>query len=1034
MRTGSWLIAAVIVLWGCNSMAASQLPAEIADCKVYKIWQFDSDAGGWVADHNVSPFKITNGILSFENTGPDPWIINRDIGAPDARSFRYLGIKMRSSKDGHNQIYFSTDKHPVMSEQSVVQCPVVASDDFRFYEIDMSRVSTWDGRVEILRLDPANGSDEVGARIEIDWIALYQVPARITIGRPYAGVNGEGVYAVIPIRNVGGEPPESSITVRVAGKETKVEQVQPRETLPVSMQLGSFGKEIPFKVIYNNRILAMGTLASPLEPGSDQLARFGKATTLVFNRVGTKVASAAVLTSGVSGDPETRRAGTLRPLATVAYLDSKGILHYEEISPETIRVGKESAVLQCRRGVENGHFRVSWNFRSTDARDRHVTVTCELVSSLPIKLLRFEGPRLLAGDRSFGAGKTGALFPGLEYLERNEPSSAEKHVGPKFAERRIPHPYKVTLPLMAVESSGLLVGLCWEPLGEWAAGKKLPCAEFESPNLADGARNHLMTLFVPSIPDYVEENSEFAKNPFELQPDQKIKLEMELFALPEARITDAISEYYARKGLIKPPPVPLGLEGTIDLCFKAYTESLYSPVDNGWKNHFGLHQSYSYNNAYAARILAESIRKGDPGLARKCNIDPQAQLWHYTGSTLDWFSPDIAARVESLIKKQSLDGGFPYEISEREMERVKELARIGGSKETTLGEVGRTNSGLTARHLVGLLEHALKTGNKAWVTAAIKGLGCMNRFTVPRGAQTWEVHAHAPDVYAAALCVDANIKGYYLTGDPKYLDYARFWAYTGLPFVYSWVPPIDPKPRSVFHADEKGEGTRYVNSDPAEFYENPERHINPGATIPVFGTTFYVTSWFGNVVQWCGIAWAEAVQRLLKLKSDELLKTVADAVFASCAQQQFDKGWAMGTYPDSWNLLTNTACAPFITPDLIYQYAYGLIGEKDPSRVDYAGFTLRGERAVLSTFALIESVSADNDSLSARLKFYPGQDVWVCLVPVPRPTHVEYDGVTLAESPDIRNSSAAFHYDTSFRALHVKYRASSRLSQLTVQW
>ncbi|MGQ9580744.1 MAG: hypothetical protein ACUVT8_07340 [Armatimonadota bacterium] len=472
----------------------------------------------------------------------------------------------------------------------------------------------------------------------------------------------------------------------------------------------------------------------------------------------------------------------------------------------------------------------------------------------------------------------------------------------------------------------------------------------------------------------------------------------------------------------------------MDLCFKAYTESLYSPTDNGWKSHFGLRQSYSYNNAYAARILAESIRKRDPSLARKCNIDPQAQLWHYTGSTLEWFSPDVVARIESLIKKQAPDGGFPYEISDREIERVMEFAKIGGSKETTLGEVGKTNSGLTARHLVGLLEHALKTGNRAWATAAVKGLECINKFTVPRGAQTWEVHAHAPDIYAAALCVDANIKGYHLTGDPKYLDYARFWAYTGLPFVYSWIPPVDPKPRSVFHADEEGEGTRYVSSDPAEFYENPKRCINPGATIPVFGTTFYVTGWFGNVVQWCGMAWAESVQQLLKLEPDDLLKTVADAVFASCAQQQFDKGWAMGTYPDSWNLLTNTACAPFIAPDFIYQYAYGLIGEKDPARVDYAGFNFGTERAFLGTFALVESISANHESLSARLKFYPGQDIWVCVVPVPRPAHVECDDVTLAESLDIRNSPGAFYYDRSFRALHVRYRASARLSRLTVRW
>ena len=44
------------------------------------------------------------------------------------------------------------------------------------------------------------------------------------------------------------------------------------------------------------------------------------------------------------------------------------------------------------------------------------------------------------------------------------------------------------------------------------------------------------------------------------------------------------------------------------------------------------------------------------------------------------------------------------------------------------------------------------------------------------------------------------------------------------------------------------------------------------AVIPVFGTSFYVVSWFGNAVQWCGVEWAEKVLLFCKERPDPLLQ------------------------------------------------------------------------------------------------------------------------------------------------------------------
>jgi hypothetical protein len=71
-------------------------------------------------------------------------------------------------------------------------------------------------------------------------------------------------------------------------------------------------------------------------------------------------------------------------------------------------------------------------------------------------------------------------------------------------------------------------------------------------------------------------------------------------------------------------------------------------------------------------------------------------------------------------------------------------------------------------------------------------LSAMAKFkdTVPRGAQTWEVPLHTPDILASAYLLRAYTLGYEVTGDTNLLEQARYWAWTGVPFVYL-TPPSD---------------------------------------------------------------------------------------------------------------------------------------------------------------------------------------------------------------------------------------------------
>ena len=96
---------------------------------------------------------------------------------------------------------------------------------------------------------------------------------------------------------------------------------------------------------------------------------------------------------------------------------------------------------------------VAWTFSqefSPGPDSRQIRLVATATPAESRRVLHWSGPTLLAGDGTFGGHKTDAIFPGLEYLLEDEPSSSTAYAAPKFANRTVPHPYKVTIPLMAV--------------------------------------------------------------------------------------------------------------------------------------------------------------------------------------------------------------------------------------------------------------------------------------------------------------------------------------------------------------------------------------------------------------------------------------------------------------------------------------------------------------------------------------------------------------------------------------------------------
>ena len=407
------------------------------------------------------------------------------------------------------------------------------------------------------------------------------------------------------------------------------------------------------------------------------------------------------------------------------------------------------------------------------------------------------------------------------------------------------------------------------------------------------------------------------------------------------------------------------IESIVATSVRAYTETLYDPGTPGWKTHIAVGEPYAPRRSLAAVVLAESLRSGRPELARAIG----------------------------------LDGGVPYDLTPEMAQKIREMTAFYGLSEEDFGERGATNAGMIALFGKPLFEYAATTRDPAFVAAAERALARMNSFTVPRGSQIWEIHMQMPDLYASALCVVADLWGYRMTGDERYLDEAQRWAATGIPFFYFWEPERSRLVRSVHVNDGDGEGPILAERRPAQFYEDVRRQVAPYASIPVFGTSWYAVTWLGIPVQWCGLAWGNAVRDLDRLRPVPHLVRIADGAFRSGANQQCDASYLAGTLPDSWEISSATSRQPYIIPDRLLEYAYRVLDlpwvETFQHRLIGGAWSHAVSRAALGEPAY------DGGTLAIEARFFEGQRASAVIVGSAPPAAVRVDGVEARDGEDL---------------------------------
>lgn len=594
------------------------------------------------------------------------------------------------------------------------------------------------------------------------------------------------------------------------------------------------------------------------------------------------------------------------------------------------------------------------------AGDGWFLIRSEVTATRDLAVGSFGAVEFLAGEGGAGAERGIGLLPGLEYLEPDELSSGTDSVSADLADRTIPHPNRVTVPLMAVVQGDDALGLAWDPRASWDGQRDRPCAVFSSPNRAMGQANHLMALRVPSIPEFADENRLPAARPYPLRAGETLTLECELFALPVGGdVTRLLAEWRERR---TPPAAALSeewLAGAWRRSLEAYAEGAWDEAAKGWRQEaqrqpgFAPHIARSLLRGeglspearrQARAALDAALARGGPGAL---GFDLAMDLGH-VGSALE----GMLAGSE-LAAGQRADGTWPF---------------VPDATTRSLGAEGDTALGTTAEPTLRLLEIAARTGDKAALAAGLRGVAAIERMPRPAGGETWEVPLHAPNLRALALALDCERLAYLLTGERGHLEHARQRARSGIAFVYAWEPA--------------------------------DRPDMAGATISVFGATFYTTPWFGRPVQWVGLVYAQALARFAPLDPAGPWVELAEAITRSAVAQQerarseeTGNPWP-GAFPDSWDLVSDTVYGSWIGPWAIADCAERLLGR-------HAGDVAFVDGVRVLSGAVVSEGSLAEGGLELTLT-HPAASEWLLLTCAGAPSEARLDGVALArrDGPD----------------------------------
>jgi len=651
---------------------------------------------------------------------------------------------------------------------------------------------------------------------------------------------------------------------------------------------------------------------------------------------------------------------------------------------------------------------VTWDFEfifDLPPGQKWVNVTCRATAEKERKILAFYAPGLYT-DRH---NRYDAIFPGLEFLEDGEISSSTLDITTPNHIRRVPHPHKITIPLTAVSenvSDGTVItGMMWDAKKKWSKDFDCPSVLFASPNWFECMEDYdVMSLFVPSVPNWVKENQTQATTPYSLQPEDPVEISAQLFSIhkpePDVSAVYAIQYWIEKYGLPQPLSLPRNTpERELEFSLTAYMDTLWVSEEEGW--HYTLdwdpwgpamNNEFARQLWFASKILPDAPRKAEylkrAELAfRKLGYNLGKDLPFYIGK-LDQIYPGYKGAIADLIRTQKADGSWEFDP-----DWWNANDQIQHQDYHKLGKKGDVEVGICAQKAYILLNYARMTGDRVSLEAGLRSLDFMRRFRIPRAAQVWEVPVHTPDILASAHAVQAYLEAYRITDDQSYLDSAVYWAHAGLPFVYLW------------------------NNDnmPYMLY----------ASIPVFGATWFTGSWFGVAVQWNGLDYAYALFDLAQYDDSLPWETIARGLTTSALYQQETSEKYKGLYPDSYNFMDKTKSAWKLSPNLIVRNLFVMMGYPAEPRT---AIVRKGNQTIhVNAIVPIEEPELSDTALTFWLNYPAEMDGYIMIAGLGRPDRkaVMKNQQVLEEVNNLDSVPEGWKYDIQSGLLFIKLKRDS---------
>ncbi len=661
------------------------------------------------------------------------------------------------------------------------------------------------------------------------------------------------------------------------------------------------------------------------------------------------------------------------------------------------------AAFQADKGPKHA-FELSLALRSESGRVS-LDGRFSLVSDRESALLRLDGPMFYMADR------TEAIVPGLEWLVDDEVSSSTLDIqeGHPHQVRYVPDPRMCTMPALGLKNSLGTVIFRWREAsysadGTPPTGRCQPV--FASPDRFENQRSHLFGIQLPSVPEHLDPNSREAARPLELTPNVPVAgaWRLEEGRYPEHLAASMAAPYLARKKAasspVTPAPLPRGsYDGEIQFSMRAFFDSLWEPEENMWmlsKNGPPQMSHLARDPNYVADILVGALHSPDKAVRARCRalVEEHAGLLHRrpTLETLRFgVRPDRAVSlvdtVGGLLATRGEDGLWHFDADR------KDTGVFRGMDYHVIGEDGAVAVGNNADKVRSILRYARVAGDWRAYEAMVPVLEYFQTRRVPRAAQVWEVPFHTPDLLAASDAVECFLEAYRFSGEQRWLDAARDWAFKGLPFIYFW--------------------------------QNPEKPYTLGGSIPVFGATWFSWSWFARPVQWNGLRYADALLMLDEEDSEYDWRPISETIIRCVFYQQATEGEDVALWPDSISVIDGEKSGWVFGPRMPITSIMALRGESEVVRT-----TILGEgrdRIHVSALASIEDAAWQDGQVRFNTAFPEGYAGFVLLSNVTRPVGVTVNGHGLTERNHLFQQDApGWFYDDSQAFLSLQLGVGDR--------